>query len=128
MSTFTKTLTTVNDKALALAAAAYNATLAQEVTPLTDHEYLDRVIGGALKSWQDQYIRIPASEFLLRFPAGKIDAIKAASASNQQLAAYVDELRANPYVYTGSTLVRGGIAMLVSGGLLTQAQADVILE
>lgn len=127
MSTFTKTLTPVNDKALAAACEVFNATLPQDATPLEPHQYLSQSIDTMLKSWQDQYIRIPAGEFLLRFPPGKIDTIKAAAQSNPQLAAYIEELRVNPFVYTGSTLVRGGIAMLVGAGLLTQAQADVIL-
>lgn len=126
MSTFTKTLTAVNDKALAFAAAKYNA--GSGSAPVTDLEYLDIFLSGELKSWQDQYIKIPASEFLLRFPAGKVDAIKAlAEAGNTQLQAYVNDLKVAPFVYTGSTLVRGGIASLVKSGLLTQAQADVIL-
>ena len=127
MSTFTKQLTAVNDAALAAANAAANAALPEDATPLTDHEYLSAVLDGVLKSYQDQYIRITSGAFLLRFPTGKIDAIKAAAASNAQLAEYIAEVEANPYVYTGSTLVRGGIAMLVQSGLLTQAQADVIL-
>jgi len=127
MSTFTKTLTAVNDAAIAASNAAANAGLPEGSTPKTDHEYLDACIDVMLKSWQDQYIRITSGAFLLRFPAGKIDQIKAAAASNAQLAEYIAEVEANPYVYTGSTLVRGGIAMLVQSGLLTQAQADVIL-
>jgi hypothetical protein len=127
MSTFTKVLTDVNDRALAAAAAEFNSTLPEDAEPLTDHQYLDRIVSGALKSWQDNFIRIPSSEFLLRFPAGKIDQIKAAAAGNPQLAAYIEELRVNPFVYTGSDLVRGGIATLVAAGLLTQAQANVIL-
>lgn len=127
MSTFTKTLTAVNDAALAAANAAANAALPEGGTPLTDHEYLSAVLDAVLKSYQDQYIRITSGAFLLRFPPGKIDTIKAAAASNAQLAEYIAEVEANPYVYTGSTLVRGGIAMLVQAGLLTQAQADVIL-
>lgn len=127
MSTFTKTLTAVNDSALAAANAAANAVLPEGATPKTDHEYLSVVLDGVLKSYQDQYIRITGGAFLLRFPPGKIDTIKAAAASNAQLADYIAEVEANPYVYTGSTLVRGGIAMLVQAGLMTQAKADVIL-
>jgi hypothetical protein len=127
MSTFTKQLTAVNDAALAAANAVANASLPDGATPLTDHEYLSAVLDGVLKSYQDQYSRLTSGAFLLRFPAGKIDQIKAAAASNAQLAAYIAEVEANPYVYTGSTLVRGGIALLVQSGLLTQAQADVIL-
>jgi hypothetical protein len=127
MSMYTKELTAVNDKALAIVTLLHNDGLPADVTPLTPHEYLSQVLDGVLKSWQDQHVRIPASEFLLRFPAGKIDTIKAAAGNNPQLAAYIEELRANPWVYTGSTLVRTGIAMLVGAGLLTQAQADVIL-
>lgn len=128
MTTFTKTLTEVQAKALTAAAAEYNASLPESATPLSPLEYLDRIVTGALKSWQDNFIRIPSSEFLLRFPAGKVDQIKAAAVGNAQLAAYIEELRINPFVYTGSDLVRGGIALLVASGLLTQAQADVILE
>lgn len=128
MSNFTKTLTEVNDKALAIVTALHNDTLPEGATPLTPHEYLSHVMDGVLKSWQDQHIRIPASEFLLRFPAGKVDQLKAlAAGGNTQLQAYIEELRVNPWVYTGSTLVRGGVQFLVSGGLLTQEQANVIL-
>lgn len=127
MSTFQKTLTAVNDAALQAATDAHNAGLAPEATPLTPHEYLSLLLDGVLKSYQDQYIRITSGAFLLRFPAGKIDQIRAAAAGNAQLADYIAQIEANPYVYTGSTLVRGGVAMLVSAGLLTQLQADVIL-
>jgi ABC-type Fe3+ transport system substrate-binding protein len=127
MSTFTKQLTAVNDAALAAANAAANAALPADAAPLTDHEYLGKVIDSVLKSYQDQYIRITSGEFVLRFPAAKLATIKAAAAGNEQLAAYLREVETNPYVYTGSTHVRGGIAMLVSAGLLTQAEADVIL-
>lgn len=127
MSTFTKTLTPVNDAALAAANAAANAALPQGATHLTDHEYLSAALDGVLTSYQDQYIRITSGAFLLRFPAGKIDQIKAAAASNAQRTAYIAEVEAKPYVYTGGTLVRGGIAVLVQSGLLTQTQADVIL-
>ena len=128
MSTFTKELTAVNDKALQLVTAAYNAALPAETEPLTDHEYLDKIISSALKSWQDEHIKIPASEFLLRFPAGKIDTIQElAAAGNTQLQGYIADLRTNAFVYTGSTLVRTGIGFLVSAGLLTQSEADVIL-
>lgn len=127
MSTFTKTLTAVNDAALAAANAAANAALPEDATPLTDHEYLSKILDGVLKSWQDLHIRITSGEFVLRFPPAKIAAIKAAAQSNEQLAAYLAEVEANPYVYTGSTHVRNGIATLVAAGLLTQAEADVIL-
>jgi hypothetical protein len=128
MSTFTKNLTAVNDKALAIVTALHNAAMPEGVAALTEHEYLNLMLDGVLKSWQDQYIRVPSAEFLLRFPAGKVDAIKAVAAGgNAQLQAYIDEIRAAPYVYTGSTLVRSGVAMLVSAGLITQAQADEIL-
>lgn len=127
MSTFTKELTLVNDAALAAATAKANESLPEGDTPLTPHEYLSKLLDGVLKSYQDQYIKITGTAFLLRFPAGKIDAIKAAAQQNPDLAAYVAELEAAPYVYTGSTLVRTGIASLVTAGLLTQAQADVIL-
>lgn len=135
MSTFTKVLTEVNDAALAAANAAANAAIAAAhandpdyvPAPLTDHEYLSGMIDRVLKSYQDEYIRVTSGAFLLRFPAGKIDTIKAAAQSNEQLAEYIAQVEANPYVYTGSTLVRGGIAMLVQSGLLTQAEADAIL-
>lgn len=127
MSTFTKTLTTVNDRALEIVTNLHNAGLPEGSTPLTQHEYLSRILDGVLKSWQDQHIRIPASEFLLRFPPGKIDTIKAAAATNTTLAAYIEELRVEPFVYTGSDKVRGGVALLVTAGILTQSQANVIL-
>jgi hypothetical protein len=127
MSTFTKQLTAVNDAALAAANAASNSSLPDGATPKTDHEYLSAMIDSVLKSYQDQYIRITSGEFVLRFPASKLATIKAAAAGNEQLSAYLREVETNPYVYTGSTHVRSGIAMLVSAGLLTQAEADVIL-
>lgn len=133
MATFTKELTAVNEAGLAAAAAEYNNSndlslgKPADFVPLTPRQYLDLVVGKALKGMQDEHLRLTSGAFLLRFPPGKIDTIKAAAASNAQLAEYIAEVEANPYVYTGSTLVRGGIAMLVQAGLLTQAQADVIL-
>lgn len=130
MSTFTKTLTSVNDAALAAATSAYNASrpVTDPPTPeLTPHQYLSTVLDTVLKSYQDQYIRITSGAFLLRFPPGRIDTIRAAAANNAQLNAYIAEVEANPFVYIGSTLVRNGIAFLVANGLLTQAEADVIL-
>lgn len=134
MSTFTKELTDVNDSSLAGAAEAYNASgdlslgKPADFVPLTTHEYLDREIDRLiLKPAQDQYLRITSGAFLLRFPPGKIDQIKLLAQSNAQLAEYIDEVEANPYVYIGSTLVRGGIATLVSANLITQNQANVIL-
>lgn len=133
MATFTKELTAVNEAGLAAAAAEYNNSndlslgKPADFVPLTPHQYLDLVVGKALKGMQDEHLRLTSGAFLLRFPPGKIDTIKAAAASNAQIAEYIAEVEANPYVYTGSTLVRGGIAMLVQAGLLTQAQADVIL-
>lgn len=128
MSTFTKTLTDVNDKALAIVTELHNDTLPEGSTPLTPHQYLSQMLDGVLKSWQDQHIRITSGAFLLRFPAGKVDQLRSlAAAGNTQLAEYIAELEREPFVYTGSTKVRGGIAFLLANGLLTQAQADVIL-
>jgi hypothetical protein len=127
MTVFTKTLTAVNQAALAAANAASNAALPPEATPLTDLEYLNKVVDSVLKSYQDTYIKITSGEFVLRFPPAKLTAIKAAAAQNPALAAYLREVEANPYVYTGSTHVRTGIAMLVQAGLLTSAEADAVL-
>jgi hypothetical protein len=127
MSTFAKQLTAVNDAALAAANAAANAALPEGSAPLTDHEYLSRMVDAVLKSYQDQYIKITSGEFVLRFPPAKLATIRSAAASNQQLAAYIRDVESSPYVYTGSTLVQGGIAALVNAGLLTQSEADAIL-
>jgi hypothetical protein len=128
MSMFTKMLSAVDEAALAAANAAANAALPESAPPLTDHEYLSAVIDQVLASYQDQYIRITSGAFLLRFPPGKIDQIKAAAADSPQLAAHIAEIEASPYVYIGSAVVRGGIAALVQTGLLTQVEADAILS
>lgn len=122
-----KDFSPVQDASLAAANAAANAALPADATPLTDDEYWDKVTDSVLKSYQDTYIKITSGEFVLRFPTSKLAAIKAAALQDPELAAYMREVETNPYVYTGSTHVRGGIAMLVSAGLLTQAEADVIL-
>ena len=121
----------VQDKALSKLAAKHNAALPENHDPadeLDGAEYLQMVIGQALVSYVAQALSIPSAQFVLRFTAAEIDAIMAARQQSPQLDAYLGELTAAPLVYTGSTLVRAGMASLVQAGLITQARHDEILD
>lgn len=134
MGTFSKTLTDVNELALEKAAEAYNASndlslgKPDNFVPLAPHEYLSHEIDRLLKRFQDDHLRIPSGDFVLRFTPAEIGAIMAARQQSPQLDAYLTELTAAPLVYTGSALVRAGMASLVQAGLITQARHDEILD
>ena len=127
------TITTdaVQDKALAKLAARHNAGLPTDHQPgeeLDGDGYLQMVVRQALVSFVAQALSIPSAQFVLRFTPAEIGAIMAARQQSPQLDAYLTELTAAPLVYTGSTLVRAGMASLVQGGLITQQRHDEIMD
>ncbi len=121
----------VQDKALQKLAEKHNAGLPAGHDPAHEIDgrgYLQMVIGQALTSYVAQALSIPSAQFVLRFTPAEIGAIMSARQQSTQLDAYLHELTAAPLVYTGSTLVRSGMASLVQAGLLTQARHDEILD
>ena len=72
--------------------------------------------------------RIQVSAFVRRFPGAAMDAINAAALSNPTVAAILAQLDAVQTVRLGHPTTTNGVGYLVSIGLLTQAQADVVLH
>jgi len=72
--------------------------------------------------------RIPVSAFVRRFPGPVMDAINAAALNNPTVAAILAQLDAVQTVRLGHPTTTQGVGYLVSVGLLTQAQADVVLH
>ena len=131
MTTHTITTTPVQDKALDKLAARHNAALPAGHDPadeLTGAGYLQKVVVDALVSFVAQGLSIPSARFVLRFTGAESDAIKAARLQSPALDEYMRALEEAPMVYTGSTLVRDGMAALVAAGFITQARADEILD
>lgn len=87
-------------------------------------------VSSAFDALRDRYrtdaIRSPA--FIRRFPPAAYAAILAASEQVPELAAYLARLDDADWVWLGSPETQGGIAELVAGGLLTQGEADAILD
>jgi hypothetical protein len=121
----------VQEKALSKLAEKHNAGLPAGHDPADEIDgagYLQMVIGQALTSYVAQALSIPSAQFVLRFTHAEIGAIMAARQQSAQLDTYLNELTSAPLVYTGSALVRAGMASLVQAGLITQARHDQILD
>ena len=124
----TITTTPTQEIGLTRAAAAYNANLPEEAQ-LTNEQYLQFVLNPVLDSYVAQYAQpnISRTEFLRRIPADKRIAIRQAATQSAALADYLALLDATPEVNLTDLDTIGGIHALVAAGLLTQADADVIL-
>lgn len=72
--------------------------------------------------------RISVAEFVMRFPGVVMDECKARESIDPVVAAILAELRAVNTVRLGHPTTTQGVGYLVSAGLLTQAQADVVLH
>jgi hypothetical protein len=79
---------------------------------------------------RDQYrtdaVRTPV--FIRRIPPAKYAGILAAAEQSSELAGYLARLDESEYVWLGSPETQAGIAGLVAVGLLTQAEADAVLD
>jgi len=125
----TATLTTTRH--IAGATAAYQATIPSdpEATPpyASVNAYVQAAIERVAESWAETtgVDRIPVSAFVRRFPGVVMDAVKASADPN--VAAILAQLDAVTTVRLGHPTTTQGVGYLVSVGLLTQAQADVVL-
>ena len=90
------------------------------------------VVQAAIEQYAEQLSestnvdRIPVSAFVRRFPGAAMDAINASS--NPTVAAILAQLDVVQTVRLGHPTTTNGVGYLVSVGLLTQAQADVVLH
>lgn len=133
------TVTLTNKRHIAAANAAYIATIpAQPDSPAAPipvpyasvDVYVQAAIERVAESWAEStnVDRIPVSAFVRRFPGAAMDAINAAALNNPTVAAILAQLDAVQTVRLGHPTTTNGVSYLVSVGLLTQAQADVVLH
>lgn len=122
--------TLTNKRHIAGATAAYIATIPTEGAPpyASVQEYLQARVEAMTESWAEStnVDRIPVSAFVRRFPGAAMDAINASA--NPTVAAILAQLDAVQTVRLGHPTTTNGVGYLVSIGLLTQAQADVVLH
>lgn len=121
-----------NPRHIAAANAAYLATIPAdpEATPpyASAQAYAQDAIERVADSWAEStgVDRIPVSAFVRRFPGPVMDAVKASADPN--VIAILAQLDAVQTVRLGHPTTTNGVGYLVSVGLLTQAQADVVLH
>ena len=128
------TVTLSNKRHIAGATAAYLATIPPdpEATPphASVNAYAQAAIERVAESWAEStnVDRIPVSAFVRRFPGPVMDAVNAAAATDATVAAILAQLDAVQTVRLGHPTTTQGVGYLVSVGLLTQDQADVVLS
>lgn len=123
---------------IAAATAAYLATIPVQPDPPADQipapyasvdAYVQAAIERAAESWAEStnVDRIPVSAFVRRFPGPVLDAVNEAALTDANVAAILAQLDAVKTVRLGHPTTTGGVGYLVAAGLMTQAQADVVL-
>ena len=126
------TVTLSNKRHIAAVHAAYLAAIpADGPAPYASpQEYAQARFEDVATSWAEStgVDRIPVSAFVRRFPGAAMDAINAAALSNPTVAAILAQIDAVQTVRLGHPTTTQGVGYLVSVGLLTQAQADVVLH
>lgn len=131
------TVTLTNQRHLAAATAAYLATIPTQPDPPAEpipapyasvDAYVQAAIERVAESWAETtgVDRIPVSAFVRRFPGPVMDAVNASSDPN--VIAILAQLDAVQTVRLGHPTTTGGVGYLVAAGLMTQAQADVVLS
>lgn len=131
------TATLTNKRHIAAATAAYLATIPTQPDPPAEpipapyasvDAYVQAAIERVAESWAEStnVDRIPVSAFVRQFPGAAMDAINASS--NPNVIAILAQLDAVQTVRLGHPTTTQGVGYLVSIGLLTQAQADVVLH
>lgn len=108
-------------------AAAHAAWLETPDRPETVEAYVQAAIERVAESWAEStnVDRIPVSAFVRRFPGATMDAINASA--DPSVIAILAQLDAVQTVRLGHPTTTGGVGYLVAAGLMTQAQADVVL-
>ncbi len=123
------TVTLTNKRHIAAATAAYIATIPAEGEPpyASVDAYVQSAIERVADSWAEttNVDRIPVSAFVRRFPGAAMDAINASADPN--VIAILAQLDAVQTVRLGHPTTTQGVGYLVNAGLMTQAQADVVL-
>lgn len=120
-----------NPRHLAAANAAYAATIPADPEATPPYADVDTYVQAALdrvaESWAETtgVDRIAVSAFVRRFPGSVMDAIKASADPN--VIAILAQLDAVTTVRLGHPTTVQGVGYLVAVGLMTQAQADVVL-
>jgi len=130
------TVTLSNKRHLAGVTAAYLATIPTTTPPTTAGEggSVNGYAQQAFEQWAEQLAestsvdRIPVSAFVRRFPGAVMDAVNAAAANDPTVAAILAQLDTVQTVRLGHPTTTQGVGYLVSVGLLTQDQADVVLH
>ena len=128
------TVTLTNKRHIAAATAAYLATIPTDPEQAAPYASVDAYVQAAIErvaeSWAEStnVDRIPVSAFVRRFPGAAMDAINTAALSNPTVAAILAQLDAVQTVRLGHPTTTNGVGYLISVGLLTQAQADVVLH
>lgn len=126
------TVSLTNPRHIAAANAAYLATIPADPEATPPHAsvtaYVQAAIERVAESWAEStgVDRIPVSAFVRRFPGAVMDAVKASADPN--VIAILAQLDAVQTVRLGHPTTTNGVGYLVSVGLLTQAQADVVLH
>ena len=126
------TVTLTNKRHIAAATAAYLATIPTDPEQAAPYASVDAYVQAAIErvaeSWAEStnVDRIPVSAFVRRFPGAAMDAISASADPN--VIAILAQLDAVQTVRLGHPTTTNGVGYLVSIGLLTQAQADVVLH
>ena len=130
-------VTLTNKRHIAAATAAYLATIPTQPDPPADpipapyasvDAYVQAAIERVAESWAEStnVDRIPVSAFVRRFPGDRMDAINAST--DPVVIAILAQLDAVQTVRLGHPTTTNGVGYLVSIGLLTQAQSDVVLH
>ena len=97
---------------------------------ISPQEYAQARFEDVCASWAEStnVDRIPVSAFVRRFPGAAMDAINTAALTNPTVAAILAQLDTVQTVRLGHPTTTQGVGYLVSVGLLTQDQADVVLH
>lgn len=122
---------------IAAATAAYLATIPTQPDPPADpipapyasvDAYVQAAIERVAESWAEttNVDRIPVSAFVRRFPGAVMDAAKASA--DPSVITILAQLDAVTTVRLGHPTTTQGVGYLVAVGLMTQAQADVVLH
>lgn len=126
----TITATLSNQRHIAGATAAYLATIPPDgPAPYASVDaYVQAAIERVAESWAEttNVDCIPVSAFVRRFPGAVMDAVKASA--DPSVITILAQLDAVTTVRLGHPTTVQGVGYLVAVGLMTQAQADMVLH
>ena len=128
------TVTLTQKRHIAAVTAAYLASIptTDPPTAVGTGGSVQGFVQAKVQEWAEQLAestnvdRIPVSAFVRRFPGAAMDAVNAST--DPTVIAILAQLDAVQTVRLGHPTTTQGVGYLVSVGLLTQAQADVVLS